>query len=111
DFSLPGTDAGVATEQMQEYFPAVTQQQENASTSVLVKADDGLANHAQQIDALVEDLKTLPELSDPASIADPVAVAQAQPDLAPQVLGDDGRIGLIQVDQNINLMDLTLDDK
>ncbi|WP_182358773.1 MMPL family transporter [Tomitella gaofuii] len=111
DFSLPGTDAGIATEQMQDYFPQVMTKQENASTSVLIQADDGLSHHTEQIDALVADLKGLPEVSDPASIANPVAVAEAQPQLAPSVLGDDGRVGLIQVDQDINMMDLTVDNK
>ncbi len=111
DFSLPGTDAGVATEQMQDFFPQVTQQQENASTSVLVHADDGLAAHTRQIDSLVADLKTLPEVNNAESILNPVVVAQAKPEMAAQVLGDDGRVGLIQVDQDINRMDLTVDDK
>ena len=45
DFSLPGTDSGVATEQVEQYFPQVMAQQEQASTSILVAAEDGLQNH------------------------------------------------------------------
>ncbi|WLP89542.1 MMPL family transporter [Gordonia sp. NB41Y] len=111
DFDLPGTDSGTATSQVQEYFPQVMAQQEHASTSVLVAADDGLANHTEQINALVADLKTLPDVVDADSIANPVAVAQAQPALAASVLGDNGKVGLIQVRQNIKIMDLTVDEK
>ena len=111
DFSLPGTDSGTATEQVEEYFPDVMKQQEEASTSVLVAADDGLAAHAQQIDALVADLHTLPDLTDANSVANPVVVAQAEPALAASVVGDEGRVGLIQVRQNINAMDLTVEQK
>ncbi|NED65938.1 MMPL family transporter, partial [Streptomyces sp. SID10244] len=56
DFSLPGTDSGTATSQVEKYFPDVMKQQSQASTSVLVAADDGLSAHSSQIDALVADL-------------------------------------------------------
>lgn len=111
DFSLPGTDSGTATEQVEEYFPDVMKQQERASTSVLVAADDGLAAHRAQIDALVADLHQLPELTDPATIANPLTVAAAKPELAPSVVGDGGKVGLIQVRQNTQIMDLTTDQK
>lgn len=111
DFSLPGTDAGVATEQMKDYFPQVTEQQKQASTSVLVQADDGLANHTEGIDSLVSDLKSLPKVDNADEIANPVAIAQAKPQLASSVLGDDGKVGLIQVDQDIDRIDLTVDNK
>ncbi|MDN5760465.1 MAG: MMPL family transporter, partial [Tomitella sp.] len=111
DFSLPGTDAGIAMDQMQDYFPQVTDQQKHASTSVLIKAEDGLADHTAQVDSLVEDLKTLPEVDNAAEIVNPVSAAEANPEVAEKVLGDNGKVGLIQVDQDIDIMDLTTDDK
>lgn len=111
DFELPGTDSGAATSQLQEYFPAVMTQQKQASTSVLVAANDGLAGHSAQIDALVADLKTLPDLTDPDKIVNPVLAAAAVPALAPTLLGDNGNVGLIQVQQNIDIMDLTIEEK
>ncbi|MFW0785475.1 MMPL family transporter [Gordonia sp. CPCC 206044] len=111
DFSLPGTDSGTATEQVEQYFPDVMKQQERASTSVLVAADDGLAAHSAQIDALVADLHKLPELSDAKTVVNPLTVAQMQPAMASSVIGDGGKVGLIQVRQNIEAMDLTVDEK
>lgn len=111
DFSLPGTDAGTATEQLEEYFPQVMEQQMLASTSVLVAADDGLAAHSAKIDELVAALQQLPEVTDPTTIANPLMVAAAVPELAPTVVGDDGKVGLITVGQNLELMELTTDDK
>ncbi len=111
DFSLPGTDSGTATEQLQEYFPDVMAQQEQASTSVLVYAQDGLAAHSAQIDALVADLRGLPDLTDASTVASPLTAAQDRPAAAASVLGDEGRVGLIQIRQNIERMDLTVEDK
>ncbi|MEE3849333.1 MMPL family transporter [Gordonia sp. LSe1-13] len=111
DFSLPGTDSGTATSQIEEHFPQVMEQQSQASTSVLVAADDGLAAHTDQINALVSDLQSLPELSDPATIVNPVVAAAADPAIASSVVGDDGRVGLIQVRQDIEIMELTVDQK
>ncbi|WP_055476176.1 MMPL family transporter [Gordonia sp. HS-NH1] len=111
DFSLPGTDSGIATEQVQDYFPQVMQQQERASTSILVAAEGGLQNHTAQLEALAEDLRTLPDVIDPQTVANPLAVAAAQPALAPTVVGDNGRVGLIQVRQNIEMLDLTVENK
>ncbi|MFE0751905.1 MMPL family transporter [Gordonia sp. NPDC058843] len=111
DFSLPGTDSGIATEQVQDYFPQVMAQQERASTSILVAAEDGLQNHAAQLQALADDLRTLPEVIEPQTVVSPLVVAAAQPALAPSVVGDNGRVGLIQVRQNIEMLDLTLENK
>ncbi|OBA65134.1 MMPL family transporter [Gordonia sp. 852002-10350_SCH5691597] len=111
DFELPGTDSGTATSQVEEYFPEAMKQQSQASTSVLVAADDGLAAHSAQIDALVADLHTLPDLTDKATVLNPVTVATAKPELASSVLGDGGKVGLIQVRQNIELTDLTVENK
>ncbi|MCF8590478.1 MMPL family transporter [Gordonia liuliyuniae] len=111
DFEMPGTDGGTAMEQMEEYFPAVNQQQTEASTNIVIAADDGLAKHASEIDSLVADLKKLPEVTGADTIANPVTVAQAMPDKAAAVLGDDGRVGLIALHQGIDLMDVTVDDK
>ncbi|MCC3312384.1 MMPL family transporter [Nocardia africana] len=111
DFDLPGTDSGTATNQVEKYFPQVMEQQKHASTSILVAADDGIANHTAQIDALVADLKTLPKVSDPQTVVDPVLAAQVDPAIAASVLGDNGKVGLIQVRQNIEIMDLKADQK
>lgn len=105
-FTLPGTDSQRATELMSENFPAVTEQQELASTSVLLYAQDGLDAHGSDIDALIDRLHTLPNLQDGgASLANPVVVAQQAPEQAASVLGDDGRVGLIQVTQDIPMTD------
>ncbi|MBD0860413.1 MMPL family transporter [Gordonia sp. zg691] len=111
DFSLPGTDSGIATDQVQEYFPQVMAQQERASTSILIAADDGLQNHVEQINKLTEDLRTLPDVIEPQTVVNPLVVAAADPALAPSVVGDNGRVGLIQVRQNIEVLDLTVENK
>ncbi|MDG3010583.1 MMPL family transporter [Rhodococcus sp. D2-41] len=109
DFDLPGTDSGTATSQVQKYFPQVMDEQKQASTSVLVAADDGLAGHTAQIDALVADLHKLPDLTAPNKVVNPLVVAKVQPQLATSVLGDHGKVGLIQVHQNIDVTKLTVD--
>ena len=38
DFDLPGTDGGVAMEQMTENFPEITKAQEEANTTIVVAA-------------------------------------------------------------------------
>ena len=108
DFELPGTDAGDAMSTMQEYFPSATEEQEQASTSVLVQAPDGLAGHTAEIDKLVAGLKQLPDLKDAASIVNPLSVPA---EVSAQVLSQDGKVGLIQVKQSTNIMDLKIDDK
>ena len=111
DFSLPGTDSGTATSQVEKYFPEVQKQQMQASTSVLVAASDGLAAHTAEIDELVADLRGLPEVTNAQTIVNPVVAAQADPAVARQVLGDNGRVGLIQVRQGIEVTDLKVADK
>lgn len=111
DFEMPGTDGGTAMEQMQDYFPAITEQQNEATTNIVIGAKDGLAGHSEEINALVTDLRALPEVTDPDKVANPVDVAQAMPQLAGSVLGDDGRVGLISLHQSIDRMDITVDDK
>lgn len=101
-FELPGTDSQRATDLMAENFPAISEQQELASTSVLLHADNGLEAHSADIDALLERLRGLPDLADGGgALANPVTVARETPDQAAAVLGDDGRVGLIQVIQEI----------
>ena len=107
DFDLPGTDGGVAMEQMQEYFPQLSDQMEKPSTTVVVQAEDGLAKHAADIDALVADLQKL-DKAEAKGIVSPLMVAQAQPAMAAKVLGDDGRVGLITVSQSVNMMDVDI---
>lgn len=109
-FSLPGTDSDRAMSVMSENFPAVNDQQLKATTSILVAADDGLAAHSAQIDEIVAAARALPEVIEPQTIVNPVTVAQQNPAMGAQVLGDGGKVGLIQVRQNINLNDLTAAD-
>ncbi|GAB08847.1 hypothetical protein GOARA_021_00840 [Gordonia araii NBRC 100433] len=116
DFELPGTDGGVAMEQMQEYFPDLTKSQTEANTIVVIATDkknpgDTLANHTKEIDKLVADLQNLPAVADRKTIANPVTTAHKMPAIAPKVLGDDGRVGLITVHQSLNVMDLKTKDK
>ncbi|GAA4752590.1 MMPL family transporter [Gordonia alkaliphila] len=111
DFELPGTDGGIAMEQMQEKFPALSEQQMKARTTVVIAADDGLAAHTAQIETLTTELAALPSVTDPKQIVDPVLVAQSDPAMASQVLSDDGKIGLISVGQDIDLMELEPADK
>ncbi|MGV9709413.1 MMPL family transporter [Gordonia sp. NPDC003424] len=106
DFALPGTDSDRAMAVMKTDFPAQNDQLLKSSTTILVAADDGLANHTQQIDALVEKARTLPKVVAPQSIVNPVTAAQANPAVAARVLGDDGKVGLIQVQQDIPRQDL-----
>ena len=79
DFEMPGTDGGTAMTQMQDYFPAVNEQQTQANTQIFVAADNGLAAHSGQIDALVADLKKLPHVvEDPqAPLANPLAILRS----------------------------------
>src|SRR5699024_8494268 len=135
DFALRGTDAGVASDQMTEYFPAVMESEEKATTSVLIAADDGLEAHSDRIDELIEALRGLPKVENAEDIVNPVEIGamaeefadgpEIDPDedpeaaaeaaevmaAAPQVLGDDGRVGMIQVAQDIERIDVTADDK
>ena len=110
NFSLPGTDSDRAMAILKSDFPAVNDQQLKASTTIVIAADDGLAAHTQQIDALVAKVRELPKVVDPQSVVNPVTVAKAQPALASKVLGDNGTVGLIQVKQDIPLDELTGSD-
>ncbi|MGB3301560.1 MAG: MMPL family transporter [Gordonia sp. (in: high G+C Gram-positive bacteria)] len=110
DFDLPGTDGGAAMSLLESNFPAQNQQQSEPSTIVVMEAKDGLANHSQEIQSLVADLKTLDEVV-PESVMDPLAIAAARPEMASAVVGDNGKVGLITVHQKINLMDVTTEQK
>ncbi|MGC5259140.1 MMPL family transporter [Gordonia sp. DT218] len=110
DFELPGTDSDRAMSVMKSDFPAINEQQLKASTSILVAADDGLANHTQQIDALVAKARTLPKVVEPETVVNPVTAAQENPAMASAVLGDNGKVGLIQIRQDIPQQDLTGED-
>ncbi len=111
DFQLPGTDAGIAMEQLQENFPQLAEQQTKAHTTVVVAADDGLAAHSEQIDKLAEALRGLPSVVRGEQIVNPVTVAAADPAAGAQVLSPDGKIGLISVAQDIEMMDVAAADK
>ncbi|MYR07220.1 MMPL family transporter [Gordonia sp. SID5947] len=110
DFELPGTDSDRAMSVMKSDFSAINEQQLKASTSILVAADDGLANHTEQIDALVAKARTLPEVIDSQTVVNPVTAAAQNPAMASAVLGDDGKVGLIQIRQDIPVQDLTGED-
>lgn len=105
-FDLPGTDAGIAMEQMQEKFPHLAEQQTKARTVVVVAADDGLAAHSGQIDKLAAGLRNLDEVSEADAIVNPVTLAAADPSAGAQVLSRDGTIGLITVSQDIDMMEV-----
>jgi putative drug exporter of the RND superfamily len=116
DFELPGTDSDKAMSLMKKNFSAINEEQTEASTSVLVAADDGLEAHTDTINGLVAELKTLPDLTAPATIVNPVTAADEiiaetnNPNAASSILSADGTVGLIQVKQNIKVEDLTSDD-
>lgn len=110
NFELPGTDSDRAMSVMKQDFPAANDQQLNSSTSILVEADDGLENHMGQIDALVAKARTLPKVIEPQTVVNPVTAAKANPAIAPKVLGDNGKVGLIQIRQDIRANELTHDD-
>src|SRR5699024_9765519 len=123
------------TDQMTEYFPAVMESEEKASTSVLIAADDGLEAHSERIDELVDALRGLPEVENAEDIVNPVEIGamaeeiaegpeidpEADPEApaeaedvmaaAPQRRGADGRVGMIQVAQDIERIAVTADDK
>ncbi|OYD68927.1 MMPL family transporter [Rhodococcus sp. OK302] len=111
EFNLPGTDSQRATGLMNENFAAASKQQSQATTSILVAADDGLAAHSEQIDKLVAQAKTLPDVVNPELVVNPVTVAAADPSVASFVLGDNGHVGLIQLKQSIKIEDQTQANK
>ncbi|MEP9392885.1 MMPL family transporter [Gordonia sp. VNQ95] len=111
DFDLPGTDSGTATSQLQEYFPKVMEQQSQGSATVVVYAADGLDAHAEQLQKLATDLRGLSDIADPQAVVSPLAVAQAKPEMAASVIGDNGHVGLISVQVTTNIQDLTVDQK
>jgi len=110
DFDLPGTDGGIAIDLMASEFPAINDQQEHSTTMVLIKADNGLAQHSAQIDKLVTDLQGLPD-ADKEAIVSPLKAAEANPQAADSVLSANGQVGMINVPQDIKIMDVTTDDK
>ncbi|WP_440713436.1 MMPL family transporter [Gordonia sp. FQ] len=111
DFELPGTDGGIAMEQLQKNFPALSEQQTKSRTIVVVGAENGLAAHTGQINKLTGELAKLPSVTDPQTITDPVTAAKADPAIAEKVLSKDGKIGLITVSQDVDLMDVKAADK
>lgn len=110
DFELPGTDSDKALTILSEDFPATNDQLLKASTKILVAADDGLAKHNAQLDALVAKARELREVTNPQMIQNPVRVAEQNPALGAQVLRDNGTVGIIEIQQNIPVQDLTTDD-
>ncbi|SIS04516.1 MMPL family transporter [Williamsia sterculiae] len=111
DFELPGTDSDKAMSILQSDFSRVNDEQSKASTSIVVAADDGVANHSAQLDQLVAKAKELPKVTDAASIVNPVTAAKLVPQAASKVLGDNGTVGLIQIRQDVSPEDLKPADK
>ncbi|WP_026303922.1 MMPL family transporter [Jongsikchunia kroppenstedtii] len=89
DFELPGTDGGKAMTVIKQEFPANNEKSRESSTSVVVFAQDGLANHRSELDGLVRDLQNMPsyqnELKDAkkkvADAKNPADRAAAEADL------------------------------
>ncbi|MCH5641061.1 MMPL family transporter [Gordonia sp. ABSL49_1] len=110
DFELPNTDSDRAMSVMKTDFPAFNDQLLKSPTTVVIAADDGLANHEAQIYALVGKLRALPHVVMPEQTVNPVAAAAANPKLASLFIGDNGKVGLIKIQQDIPREDLTVDD-
>ncbi len=102
EFNLPGTESQRAMELMATKFPNLTAQQSQASTTVLVEAADGLQAHRAQLDALVADLRGLPDVVDPKMIVSPLDPAAKA---AGNVNGD-GTVGLVSVKLTTEVTDI-----
>ena len=121
---------------MTENFPEITKAQEEANTTIVVaalKPGDNLTKHTEQINKLVEELRTLPSIVAPQTVVGPVDAAkliraqidaavaagklpadQAEAMIATQtkrVLNADQTVGLIKTHQSINMIDATAKDK
>ncbi len=110
NFSLPNTDSDRAMAIMKSDFPAINDQQLKASTTIVIASDDGLAEHMDQINALVKKTLELPKVINKQTVMNPVLVAKADPAVAASVLGDNGKVGLIRVQQDIPVDELTAAD-
>jgi putative drug exporter of the RND superfamily len=124
-FTIPGIPSEEAADLQAELFPNSKDAFDQATVNVVVAAPEGKKltdpGVAKKVDALVEDLRGLPQAPDPKSIVDPVMaaagqekamldaakesgtdpkVAQANADaLTP--LSEDGRVGLITFEYDV----------
>ncbi|GAB3992169.1 MMPL family transporter [Nocardioides marmoraquaticus] len=124
-FSIPGIDSLETQTTQQELFPGTPDAQDQATANVVVEAPEGRTLRdpevAAQVDALVAQLRELPQLPDDVPIANPAQTAQAQFRAAVQgateagqprqvaeanarellPLSEDGRVGVITWDFDV----------
>ncbi|WP_127782147.1 MMPL family transporter [Rhodococcus sp. X156] len=124
-FSIPGIPSEQAADLQSQLFPGAKDAFDTASVKVVVAAPDGhqLAEptYAQAVDALVADLKGLPQVPAEAPVVNPVQAAAAQTEkivaaagqagLSPEQaqanaqalspLSPDGRVGTISFDLDV----------
>ena len=81
-FSIPGIPSLKAQDTQKELFPDAKNAEDLASVRVVVAAPEGHtlreATYADQVDDLVADLKTLPQMPKDAPLANPVQASDAQ---------------------------------
>ena len=81
-FSIPGIPSEKAADLQAELFPDVTDAFDEASVNVVVAAPEGHSleepAYAKAVDALVADLRDLPQVAEDAPIANPVDSAKSQ---------------------------------
>ncbi len=124
-FSIPGIPSEEASSLQGELFPGTTDAFDRATVNVVVAAPKGerLSDpaHSKQVDALIADLRDLPQMPEKAQLAAPVQAAQG---LRKQLLGaaaengmprkqalanaatlsplsEDGRVGVISFDFDV----------
>lgn len=119
-FTIPGIESEQAQELQQELFPSTQNAFDQATGTVVIQAPEGekLSDpaHAKAIDALLADLREVPQAGDPEQFVSPVAAAQGieqqyleqaksngQPEAVAKAnaaavspLTEDGRTGLVQ---------------
>lgn len=80
--SIPGIPSERAADLQEKLFPASSDALEAANVTVVVAAPEGHTldepRYAQATDALVADLKALPQMPEDAQLANPVQASQAQ---------------------------------
>jgi RND superfamily putative drug exporter len=123
-FSIPGIPSEKAADLQAELFPGAVDAFDQASVKVVVAAPEGSRlddpAYAGQVDALIADLATLPQMPD-TPLTDPVSAADAQQDALVQAateagtpraealanaaalspLSEDGRVGTITWDFDV----------
>jgi RND superfamily putative drug exporter len=81
-FSIPGIPSEKAAQLQEKLFPEATDAFDQATVNVVVAAPEGHSleepTYHQAVDDLVAELRTLPQLSEDAPLANPVEAAEAQ---------------------------------